>query len=218
MLTQVDNPNIIWQFMTFLGGLESVGSIIAGWQAFWNSRENLKFFRDQNKFDPFNQFYGPLFFETPDFCYIYLTFCVMNERKKILIKEINSSIFNLGDQKWMPCEILKKPPSGRYRMGEAVPGSAGHFPEGYNFIGLLNQREIPEKSARDYFLGLRCPGFAINNVEGIEIETPQDPFSAQQEFDLKIEFLTSSGKNHMFQTKVWLVDPKTIDPKGRVQI
>ncbi|QQR81578.1 MAG: hypothetical protein IPJ69_05565 [Deltaproteobacteria bacterium] len=208
MSDPLENLTIL-KVISGLGGLGSIGSIITGLNTYWNSREKPKLYRNPDQFDEYNRVFGPRFFESPEFCYAYLTFCLINERKKLLIKEINCSIFNYGEQKWVSCEIITAPPSAKYgSSGERLSGSPGAFPNQYQLIGLLNQREIPEKSARDYFLALKFPGFAINNLEGRSLKSLQDEFGSQNEFDLRIIFTTSSNKKHFFKTKLLLFNLK----------
>lgn len=180
--------------------------------------ENLKFDRDNKRFDDFNRFYGPLFFEKPTYCYAYLIVRLMNEGPKILLRQIKSSIFNMGDQKYFDGKILETPPTEDRELG-SIRSSLYKFPDGYDLIGLPNKMEIPAESCRDYFFALRFPGFETNNVEGRKLKSLfKDEFSTHVGFDLILELVTSRNNRFSLKTMVWSVDLSKRDPAKELKM
>lgn len=195
-----------FNWLAILGSLGSVGSVIAAVSAIRNNREVLRLYREKDKFGKYDRLYGPFFHETPDKNYIYLTFTLFNERKKLLIKNIKVSIFFPGDQRWIDCKLLTEPPPNTGQLRTPPP-----FPGGYFELGKLNQRELLDKSAKDCFLALECEGFPIADPEGNVENIMEDEFTYYPNLDLKIEIETSLGKKFTFILPLWTRDPSTLD-------
>ena len=213
-----EEGTLLWKLISVFG---SFGSIITGFKYWWSTRGVLKFYRDKNMYNKFNKVYGPLLIEVPKCFYIYITFCLFNERRKILVKDIKCSVKDVYNQETVQCEVINEPPQGddsdsciKKRFWPC------DFPEEYQCIGAINKREILKESARDYFLALRCPGFRTviptkNEQGGIDFNCEVvDHYS----LDLNIDFTTSRGKTFNYNTEVYFNKPDDYKNKEKINL
>lgn len=198
---------------TILGLLGSTGSVITGWRVWNENREILDLHRGKTLYDKYNALFGPWIGDSNEY-FIYLTFRLINERRKILIKDIDCSIFDDFDQKVIPCEILSKPPKKDVDAGKVeCVIEPGPFPEQHIQLGLTNGFEIPEKSARDYFLALKCPVFKIRDLHDQQ-KAGESQWIDKVSVDLTVTFKTTRKEPHRFTTNIWTRNPAHIPPES----
>ncbi|MBU0504578.1 hypothetical protein KJ708_01190 [bacterium] len=129
-----------------------------------------------------------------------------------MIKELECKIFDVQNQKHIDCIIIENYSENYTENNFSDDGVAWgveppKFPEHYYNLGLINNREIPAESARDYFLALECEGIVFDNPEEQNIALRQDKFTVITDIELQLNFITSKNKAFCFKTNVFRLDP-----------
>lgn len=197
---------MIVEFFKFISNFRSGLKIISILRALLSQNEILKLHRKENLFDEFNMIYGPLFDETLDWNYIFFTFTLFNLGKKALIQSSEVSLFDRGSQQWYPCELLIDSSTPL-----TYPYLALHseIPKGHRLFGAMQEKELGETSASQFFLRARCKGFQTKNLENQALDW-HTPCSQNIVFPIKFTIKLATDKEFEFKIKVWTADPAEI--------